>query len=327
MKKNLFCWQTISKSTIIMISIIICSKNKFVFQAVSQQVALTIGLPHEIIPIDNANIRYSICEAYNLGASQSKYDYLCFMHEDIKFHSDNWGYEVVDALKDPTIGLIGIMGSIAKTKSPSGWSVDTNLALTRLNFIQRYPNGESRQSLINPEGQALAEVVTLDGCWLCTRKDVWLRLPFDQNTFRNFHFYDLDYALQVFTAGYKVCVLYGVSIEHLSLGNFDEKWITEALKFHEKWQKHLPVHLSSIRKNDLRETEFRTQKKFTQLLIKNKASKLLILTHLLRCLSFAQIDSEIWYLWSQFLTGKNINPFKSFSNKIKKNYINSLLTS
>ena len=301
-----------------MLSLIICSKNNSDLQAVSQQVAQTIGIPHEIIAIDNSNARYGICEAYNQGASQSRYEYLCFMHEDMCFHSDDWGVRVVEALQNPDVGLLGIMGSTAKTKAPSGWSLATDLGLTRLNFIQWFAGGESRQSLINPAGGSLAEVVTLDGCWLCTRKDVWLKIPFDQETFRNFHFYDLDYALRVFKAGYKVCVLYGVKIEHLSLGNFNGQWIKEALVFQKKWRGQLPVHLPTIRKGDLRETEFRTQKKFTQLLIKNKADKPLVFSHLLRCFAFGRMDSELWYLCTQFLTGKNINPLAIIRNKLKK---------
>ena len=301
-----------------MLSLIICSKNPEDLHAITRQVKQTIGIPHEIIAIDNATGRYGICEAYNQGASRSKYDYLCFMHEDVCFHSDDWGVRVVEALGNPDMGLLGIMGSTAKTKAPSGWSLATDMDLTRLNFIQRLPNGESRHSLINPAGGLLAEVVTLDGCWLCTRKDVWLKIPFDQETFRNFHFYDLDYALRVFKAGYKVCVLYGVMIEHVSLGNFNGQWIEEALVFRKKWRGQLPVHLPTIPKGELRETEFRTQKKFTQLLIKNKADKPLVFSHLFRCFSFGRMDSELWYLCTQFLTGKNINPLASIRNKLKK---------
>ena len=301
-----------------MLSLIICSKNPEDLHAITRQVKQTIGISHEIIAIDNSNARYGICEAYNQGASQSRYEYLCFMHEDVCFHSDDWGVRVVEALQNPDVGLLGIMGSTAKTKAPSGWSLATDLGLTRLNFIQWFAGGESRQSLINPDGGSLAEVVTLDGCWLCTRKDVWRKIPFDQETFRNFHFYDLDYALRVFKAGYKVCVLYGVKIEHLSLGNFNGQWIKEALVFQKKWRGQLPVHLPTIRKGDLRETEFRTQKKFTQLLIKNKADKPLVFSHLLRCFAFGRMDSELWYLCTQFLTGKNINPLAIIRNKLEK---------
>ncbi|MDJ1502186.1 glycosyltransferase [Xanthocytophaga agilis] len=300
-----------------MISIIVCSKSQSDLQATQKQVEQTIGVPYEIIAIENSSAKYGICEAYNLGASQSKYDYLCFMHEDLRFYSQNWGVKVVEALQDTQTGLLGIMGSIAKTKAPSGWSLATDLNLTRLNFIQKFPDGESRTSLINPEGKNTAEVVTLDGCWLCTRKDVWQKIPFDQTTFRHFHLYDLDYSIQVFTAGYKVCVLFGVSIEHLSVGNFDTKWIREALIFTKKWKDKLPVHLTSIQSQELSSTELRTNKQFIKLMLKNKFDKQVIFKYLLVCLSFGKFDSDLWYLWSQFLTGKSINPIYSLSKRIK----------
>ena len=46
-----------------MISIVICSRSETALENVSQSVSLTIGVPYEIIAIDNSKGEYSI----NLG--------------------------------------------------------------------------------------------------------------------------------------------------------------------------------------------------------------------------------------------------------------------
>ena len=57
-----------------MLSIIISSYQDKFYSALEQNIAETIGIPHEIIKIDNPNLM-GICEAYNKGALLSKYDY------------------------------------------------------------------------------------------------------------------------------------------------------------------------------------------------------------------------------------------------------------
>lgn len=287
-------------------------------QAVQGQIERTVGVPYEIIAIDNASARYGICQAYNQGAAQSQHPCLCFMHEDLVFHEQGWGGKVIEALKDNRLGLLGIMGSIAKSKAPSGWSLATDLGITRLNFIQRFLDGTSRRWLINPDNGVLADVVTLDGCWLCTRREVWQQIPFDEQTFRHFHFYDLDYSLQIVQAGYRACVLYGVSIEHLSVGSLNKEWVREALIFNNKWKSALPVCLPEIKPAELTETEFRTYKQFVGRLIRNKYSRWITLKYLLVCHTFGRFDGELRALWSLFLIGKNINPVASIANKVKK---------
>ncbi|RFP64156.1 hypothetical protein D0N36_15745 [Hymenobacter lapidiphilus] len=54
-----------------MISLIICTRDPAALAAVSQSAAATIGVPFEIVPIDNSQGQYGICEAYNLGAARA----------------------------------------------------------------------------------------------------------------------------------------------------------------------------------------------------------------------------------------------------------------
>ncbi len=224
-----------------MLSIIICSANKELLRQVTKNVERTVGIPFEVVAIENSDGRYGICEAYNAGASQSKYDVLCFMHEDILFHTENWGQNVINTLADLSIGLIGVAGGQAKTRIPEPWWIPA-YDFNRIHLIQSFPNGSpSVKELVNPYKEPISDVVTVDGVWFCCRKEIWQQNRFDSETFKEFHFYDLDFAMQVFQAGHRVCVVYDVLIEHISPGSINRSWVENAVKFSKKWRKKLPV--------------------------------------------------------------------------------------
>src|ERR1700743_2400536 len=81
----------------------------------------TIGTPHEIILIDNSANSYSIFQAYNIGVKQSRFPNLCFMHDDITYHTKNWGSKVLKHFEDEQRGAIGIAGSPYAACLPGSW--------------------------------------------------------------------------------------------------------------------------------------------------------------------------------------------------------------
>lgn len=44
-------------------------------------------------------------------ARQARYPYLFFVHEDVKFHSQDWGTVVAEKLAEPSCGVIGFAGT------------------------------------------------------------------------------------------------------------------------------------------------------------------------------------------------------------------------
>ena len=102
-----------------MISIIICSRKQSDFDVLATNITQTVGVPFELIRIDNSKNTYSICQAYNIGAARSLFDHLCFIHEDVKFVIENWGFVVANLLKDEAIGLVGVAGGKYKSKQVS----------------------------------------------------------------------------------------------------------------------------------------------------------------------------------------------------------------
>lgn len=255
-----------------MISIIICSRNEEMLRAVEQNVAATIGVIYEIIAIDNKQGKYTIFEAYNKGVALSKYNVLCFMHEDIIFKTINWGNTVSDIFIDnPQFGLVGVAGSSYKTQLPSHWSFPYSLSTTiYVNIIQHYrSSGQVMHHLNNPRQERLSEVVSVDGVWFCAPKAVFDKVSFDDKLFTNFHCYDVDFSLSV-KQYYKVGVTFDIEIEHLSEGSFNQIWLVESLKLHKKWQAVLPMNVEQLTEDEQFMEEKGALMDFTSKMLANK---------------------------------------------------------
>ena len=226
-----------------MISIIIASANPKLLTDVSLNIEKTIGTPFEILGFENGNAEKGICELYNLGVSRAKYDLLCFMHEDVLLKTQDWGKVIVDTFQEkPEIGLLGLAGSKYKTLAPSGFYCHNEMS--RLNILQEFKYGEvdSRINYNNPDNERITEVVSIDGVWFCCPKSVALAYPFDEQLFKGFHCYDIDFSLSVGTA-YKVAVTYDILLLHFSEGNYDRIWVEQTLIMQDKWREKFPISL------------------------------------------------------------------------------------
>jgi GT2 family glycosyltransferase len=222
-----------------MLSIIICSRSPKINAELEENIKTSVGLPYELIVIDNSENKYSIFSAYNVGMEKAVFPFLCFVHEDVLFKTNNWGSLICKHLRNPNIGILGVAGGDLITKIPSSWSEHKAAA----NYIQ-FDKKTKKSKLIYYNKQCvenLHEVVLLDGFFLCTTSDFLKKVKFDEETFKGFHFYDIDICLQSKLAGYKNYVVFDVLIEHFSSGFKSKDWIKEWFKLEEKWKNHLPI--------------------------------------------------------------------------------------
>lgn len=251
-----------------MISIIISSANSDQLEQVTANIRATVGIPFEIIAIDNSNGSKGICEIYNKGIKRANYDILCFMHEDILIKTNNWGTLVLNFFKCHTnYGLLGVAGSKYKSLAPSGWNPSAHDA-TCVNLIQhfKYKQQQPFHYYQNAGGEKIAEVACIDGVWFCTTKTITAKIMFDEITFKGFHAYDLDFSLSVGQI-HKVGVTFDVLIEHFSEGKYDAEWITATLDLHKKWNRYLPVNFKPVSKQQMLYAEKATFRFFIDRLI------------------------------------------------------------
>ncbi|MBX9782832.1 MAG: glycosyltransferase family protein [Chitinophagaceae bacterium] len=267
-----------------MISIIICSVNPGYLKAVSENIKTTIGLPYELLVTDNRNSNKGICKVYNEAAAKAKNDMLCFLHEDVCFHTMNWGQLLITILSDKSVGLVGISGSGYKSAYPGSWTA-CRKDYYRVNTIQHFKHLKGDvQTKCNPFDETESEVAVIDGVLMAGRKKIWQEHPFDEVMFAGFHGYDLDWSLSVGT-NCKVVVTHRILLEHFSEGSYTKEWIASCFAVQRKWKHCLPKNILDPGKTD-RVSDYIACSSMLQHLLKTKSSKLLIANYYLQSLVF-----------------------------------------
>lgn len=255
-----------------MISIIISTYRQEYFAKLEKSIIQTIGVPFEIIKIENSGLM-GIAAAYNKGIPLANFNFLCFCHEDILFHTKDWGKKVLDIFANNSkIGLLGIAGNLYKSITPSHWSFETaNKNSFYVNVLHSSDKNKTTAFYSNPKNCALQQVATIDGLWFCTPKKVVEEFPFDQETCPGFHGYDVDYSLSV-QKKYKVAVTFEILIQHYSIGNFNTDWIDSLIKVHEKWKNNLPLLVENFDGFDQKNEEKKALNFFSKLMLDNHYS-------------------------------------------------------
>jgi glycosyltransferase involved in cell wall biosynthesis len=227
-----------------MISIITSSPEVEKIECLEKNIQQTIGVPYELIRIHNPGTM-GICEAYNKGAAQAKYDVLCFVHDDVEFITPNWGLNILKHFEaDANAGVLGVGGSICKCRMASAWPqpVEGSTAYSRLNILQEYKHSgrKDNHDYINPFNEERAHVITLDGVLLITKKETWRTHPFDEKLLKGFHGYDLDFTINIARKKNNY-VIYDVLIAHKSEGVNNMDWFKNIFLVYNKWKNILPL--------------------------------------------------------------------------------------
>lgn len=280
-----------------MISIVTCTKNRKSIGELETNIAATIGVPFELIVIENPIGAFGIAEAYNRGGRQTIYPVICFMHDDILFETENWGPVVLQHLSDERIGLIGLAGGDTKGWVPSSWS--SSIYPSEVNLVQHYkykialPQRIVHSGYRNSSDKA-RRVASLDGVWMCVRREVFEKFKFDEKTFTGFHGYDIDYSLQVGTE-YQVVVVFDLVLHHFSEGRFDKSWIDAAIKVSNKWYNRLPYSVRDLSRKELVNQHWTSMRNFMRLQRSMSFSRAAILKNLLK------FSLTRYFHWKHFL--------------------------
>jgi len=223
-----------------MISVLICSADNSLLNQVRENIEQTIGVEYEILYFNNLEGK-GICEVYNYLASRARFSYLCFVHEDVLFQTANWGLKIEDIFyRDPAIGVVGVAGSKYKSKNFSGWYSGIQ-SLDCANILHRNKYGDESIYLQPNKEKMLEEVVSLDGVFICCRKEIWAQSKFNEADLKGFHFYDIDFSVRA-SGICRLAVTYDINIFHITTGgDFGNNWVETAIEYHLRAGKLLPV--------------------------------------------------------------------------------------
>ena len=249
-----------------MLSIIICSRKPVPDELLSKNIEATIGVEYELIFIDNSKSNYSIYSAYNEGIGKTKFPFLCFVHDDVQFNTQDWGLLLINHLKNENIGLAGLAGGDAMLRIPFDYG-----ALNRsMNIIHIDKTGQKPTEYVRmpKEFQRVSRpVLLLDGVFICGRSELFKKIRFDESI-GGFHGYDYDISMQSFMAGYNNLVMYDIEIEHFSKGRMDASYFRAIRRIWEKWEVYLPVFERSITTQKQTEQILQLEKQRSKRLLK-----------------------------------------------------------
>lgn len=170
-----------------------------------------------------------IAEAYNKGAKKARFENLLFLHEDVLFHTQNWGEKLIKHLEDPKTGVVGVAGSDYVPTAPCGWYISGR---SFLHLIQNNKS-HSHPQHINNTSQNKHRAYAVDGVFLAVQKSKFNNFRFDEKI-GGFHAYDLDISLR-FAKKYKNYVIGDILLEHFSEGSPDKNFLEGNIAVRKKY--------------------------------------------------------------------------------------------
>lgn len=235
-----------------MISIIISSCNANNLARVKSSIINSIGVECEIIDIQNKGL-YSIAVAYNKGLQLAKFDYVCFVHEDVEFKTKNWGKNLIDKYNsDNTIGLIGVVGTSLLLKYATGWHQSGLVNPYLIGHIIQGRNSWTDSNYLsfnNSDTTTWKEAAAIDGVFMFARRSLVASNQFNEKIINNFHGYDLYLSLKTREAGYKIFISGNPILYHCSLGQITKKWFLANNKILKESKQKLPINVSGKKIN------------------------------------------------------------------------------
>jgi glycosyltransferase involved in cell wall biosynthesis len=192
----------------------------------------------QIIPIENEG-KYSLPEAYNMILEQATNDIVVLCHDDIYFDSKNWGSKLLKHFKrSPEYGILGLAGSTQLPESAKWWE-DFSKMKGIVNHEHEGKKWESKYSA--SLGNQIDDVVLVDGLFIVLNKKN-IKQTFNEEI-KGFHFYDVDFSFRNFIDDVKIGVIYDVRVTHKSIGQTNDEWEQNRIKFAEKHKDNLPVKI------------------------------------------------------------------------------------
>jgi len=204
-----------------------------------QHLSKSVGLRGvQILEYENKN-QYSLAEVYNKGVSESKFNIVVCLHNDVKLEN-NWGIKLLkDFELNPDYGIIGKAGSCYFPESGVYWE---RMNLTMVGQVYHHPEGHKKWlSKYSAKLPFLIPVVTIDGLFIAFDKTK-IKHKFDE-TIGRFHFYDHSFCLPNYLDGVKIGVTSSFEITHQSVGQPNQEFFDSKEKFLEKWGTKLPLDL------------------------------------------------------------------------------------
>lgn len=177
---------------------IICVNDEDLYQkslSYIKKLQVPQGMEIAIIAIRDAK---SITSAYNLAMLKNDSKYKVYLHQDLFIQNTNFIFDILNVFKrDIKIGLIGMIGGKTIPASGIWWE-----APWRVGKVYDSQRGVMELNSANEINELYTEVKGIDGLIMITQYD----LPWREDIFDGWHFYDVSQSVEFIRKGLKVVV-------------------------------------------------------------------------------------------------------------------------
>lgn len=180
------------------VAFIICYNNTMYMKECMDYISwldVPEGVETEIIGITDAE---SMAAGYNAAMNSSDAKYKVYLHQDVFILNKNFIQDIITVFKsDPAYGILGVIGSnqiVADGMYWEKWNIGQAYAWDSLGTVFVGLNDVN-----SPAGNAEA----IDGLIMITQYDI----PWREDIFDGFDFYDISQSKEFLLAGYKVGVV------------------------------------------------------------------------------------------------------------------------
>ena len=151
------------------------------------------GYEIDVLAVQGAT---SMTAGYNEGMRSTDAKYKVYMHQDVFIVNKNFIADMLKVFEDEQVGMLGMVGVPKLPENCIMWYAPR---IGKLYFNMNYQAGES---VIGEFEGKYAEVEALDGLLMATQHDV----PWREDLFTKWDFYDISQSQEFLRAGYKVVV-------------------------------------------------------------------------------------------------------------------------
>lgn len=179
------------------IAFILCVNNQMYFDeccAYLDRLNVPEGYEVEVFPVWDSS---SMCQAYNIGMNASDAKYKIYMHQDVFITEELFITKIIHIFENnKNIGMIGMVG--AEHIPSSGVFFNSynigKVEVREPDMPYYYVAGKDKEELM--------DVQAVDGVLMATQVDI----PWREDLFKDYDFYDASQGLEFIKAGYRVVV-------------------------------------------------------------------------------------------------------------------------
>jgi GT2 family glycosyltransferase len=179
---------------------------------------LLAGSAFEIVPIHDAT---GLAEGYNRGLRQCRGDLVIFSHDDVEFLADDFREKLQGHMEH--CDVLGIAGT--RRLTAPAWALSgLPYAYGQVASPDFEKTGSYGVVVWSVPSRRTDRMQSMDGVFLCARRPVAEAIRFDEEVFKGFHLYDLDFTYRAFLNGYRLALANDLYPLHVSGGPNDQRW-------------------------------------------------------------------------------------------------------